>query len=154
MASMDASLVSAISALGGASIGGALSFLGSWAAKQKEVRAQWLVQDRLRRQDLYKEFIQVASKCFVDALQHEKPDIVSLVEMYEKISRMRILSSPQVIADADHLLRRIVDALSEPAVILTNDKVREMIENGSADVLRKFAESCRAEFDALNAQQF
>jgi len=38
----------------------------------------------LRRQDLYKEFIQVASKCFVEALQHEKLDISSLVLIYEK----------------------------------------------------------------------
>ena len=151
---MDPSLITTISALGGASIGGALSFLGVWAAKRKEVRAQWFVQDRLRRQDLYKEFIQVASKCFVDALQREKPDVVSLVEMYEKISRMRMLSSPQVISDADQLLRRIVEALSEPPITLTHDKVREMIESGSADVLRKFAESCRAEFDALAAQHF
>lgn len=148
---MDASLISALSALGGATIVGAMSFLGSWTAKQKEVRAQWLVQDRLRRQDLYKEFIQVASKCYVDALQHEKPDIASLVAIYEKTSRMRVISSPQVLADAEQVLRRIIDALSEPAVTLTNDKVREMFETGSADVLRSFSESCRAEFDAIGA---
>jgi hypothetical protein len=126
-----------------------MSFLGAWIAKLKEVRGQWVVQDRLRRQDLYKEFIQVASKCFVDAVQHEKPDVASLVAMYEKMSRMRVISSPQVLADAEEVLRRIIDALSEPAVTLTNDKVREMFETGSADVLRSFSESCRAEFDAI-----
>jgi hypothetical protein len=146
---MDSSVISAAAALGGAAIVGVMSFLGAWTAKQKEVRAQWLVQDRLRRQDLYKEFIQVASKCFVDAVQHENPDIGSLVAMYEKMSRMRVISSPQVLADAEQVLRRIIDALSEPAVTLTNDKVREMFETGSADVLRNFSESCRAEFDAL-----
>jgi hypothetical protein len=148
---MDSSLISAGAALGGAAIVGAMSFLGAWTAKKKEVRAQWLVQDRLRRQDLYKEFIQVASKCFVDAVQHEKPDVASLVAMYEKMSRMRVISSPQVLADAEEVLRRIIDALSEPAVTLTNDKVREMFETGSADVLRNFSESCRTEFDALGA---
>lgn len=151
---MDSSLISAGAALGGAAIVGVMSFLGAWTAKQKEVRAQWLVQDRLRRQDLYKEFIQVASKCFVDALQHEKPDIASLVAIYEKMSRMRVISSPKVLANAEQVLRRIIDALSEPAVTLTNDKVREMFETGSADVLRNFSESCRAEFDAMGARHF
>src|SRR5215470_19352148 len=146
---MDSSLISAGAAIGGAAIVGFMSFLGAWTAKQKEVRAQWLVQDRLRRQDLYKEFIQVASKCFVDALQHEKPDVSSLVALYEKTSRMRVISSPRVLADAEKVLGRIIDALSQPAVTLTNDKVREMFETGSADVLRNFSESCRAEFDAL-----
>src|SRR5215470_9411580 len=145
---MDSSLVSAGAAVGGAAIVGVMSFLGSWAAKRKEVRAQWLVQDRLRRQNLYSEFIQAASKCFVDALQHEKPNVASLVEMYEKMSRMRVISSPQVFANAEQVLRRIIDALSEPPVTLTNDKIREMFETGSADVLRNFSESCRAEFDA------
>lgn len=148
---MDSTLISSGAAIGGAAIVGVMSFLGSWTAKRKEVRAQWLVQDRLRRQDLYKEFIEVASKCFVDALQHEKPDVPSLVAIYEKVSRMRVISSPQVLADAEHVLKRIIDAVSKPAVTLTNDIVREMFESGSADVLRNFSESCRAEFDALGA---
>jgi len=58
---MDANLITAAAGLGGATIGGAMSFLGSWVAQQKQLRAQWLGQDRLRRQDLYKEFIQEAS---------------------------------------------------------------------------------------------
>jgi hypothetical protein len=76
---MDSGLFSASAALVGAAIGGSMSFLGSWIVKQKEVRAQWVGQDRLRRQDLYKEFIQEASKCYADALQHQTPDIPSLV---------------------------------------------------------------------------
>jgi hypothetical protein len=67
------------------------------------------------------------------------------------MSRMRVISSPEVLAHAEQVLRRIIDVLSEPAVTLTNDKVREMSETGSADVLRNFSESCRAEFDALGA---
>lgn len=148
---MDSSMISAGAAVGGAAIVGVMSFLGAWNAKRKEVRGQWLVQDRLRRQDLYKEFIEVASKCFVDALQHEKPDVASLVALYEKTSRMRVISSPRVLADAEKVLGSIIDALSQPAVTLTNDKVREMFETGSADVLRNFSESCRAEFDGLRA---
>jgi hypothetical protein len=151
---MDPGLISAVAALGGASIGGAMSFLGCWMVQRREVRARWVVQDRLRRQDLYKEFIQEASKSFANALQHEKADIASLVVLYEKISRMRVLSSPHVIADAEQVLRRIIEANFQPPVSFTNATVREMFESGSADVLRKFSESCRAEFDALRAQQF
>ena len=99
----------------------------------------------------WREFIQVASKCFVDALQHEKPDIAALVALYEKTSRMRVISSPRVLADAEQVLGCVIDALSEPAITLTSDKLREMFETGSADVLRRFSESCRAEFDALGA---
>ncbi len=151
---MDANFISAAAALGGAALGGAVSFLGSWTVKQREVRAQWLVHDRLRRQDLYREFIQEAAKCFVNALQHDKPDVASMVALYEKMSRMRVISTPQVLANAEQVLRRIIDALSEPPVTFTNGTVREMFETKSADVLRSFSKSCRAEFDALRAEHF
>ena len=149
----DPNMISAVAALGGATIGAALSFLGAWLGQQKEARAQWVGQETLRRRELYKEFIQEASKCYIDALQHDKPDVASLVLLYEKISRMRVISSPQVIAAAEQVLRRIVDALSEPAVPFTTARVQTMLGSGSADVLRNFAESCRAEFDLLRFGQ-
>jgi hypothetical protein len=151
---MDPSLISATAALGGASIGGAMSFLGSWIVQRRDLRAQWLVQDRMRRQDLYKEFIHEASSCFAYALQHDRPEIGSLVVLYEKTSRMRIISSPEVLAAAQQVLGRIIDTLFHPAVAVTNAELREMFETGSADVLRSFGEACRAEFDALRSQQF
>ena len=83
---MDLGLVSAGAGLVGATIGGAMSFLGSWIVHQREIRAQWLGQDRLRRQNLYKEFIQEASKCYAHALQNEKPDVPLLVVLYGKIA--------------------------------------------------------------------
>lgn len=151
---MDATLVSATAALAGAALGGAMSFLGSWIVQRRQLRAQWLVQDRLRRQDLYKEFIKIASKCFADALQHDKPDLASLTVLYEKISRMRVISSPAVLAAAEQVLGQIIDTLFEPAVAVTNTAIRELFETGKGDFLRSFSESCRGEFEALRAQQF
>ena len=150
---MDGTLVSAAAALGGASIGGAMSFLGSWIVQRREVRARWLVQDRLRRQDLYKEFIEIASKCFADALQHDKPDVGSLTVLYEKISRMRVMSSPEVLSAAEHVLARVIDTLFEPAVAVTNVKVRELFDSKKGDILRNFSDACRDEFEALRSQQ-
>jgi hypothetical protein len=48
-----------------AELGGAMSFLDSWIVQQREVHAQRLGQDRLRRQELYKEFIQEASSAML-----------------------------------------------------------------------------------------
>jgi len=150
---MDATLISAAAAFGGATVGGGMSFLGSWIAQQMQLRAQWLGQDRLRRQDLYREFIQAASKSFVDALQHNKPDVGSIGVLYEKLSRMRVISSPQVLTAAEDVIKRIIDALLQPAIALTSEKVSEIFESGSADVLRTFGEACRAELDQLRQQQ-
>jgi hypothetical protein len=79
---MDASLLSALSALGGAIIGGLTSLLASFFAQRSQARVQWISQDRTRRQEVYKEFIEEASKCYADALQHDEADIPELVNLF------------------------------------------------------------------------
>src|SRR3974377_1885117 len=116
---MNANLISALSALAGAVIGGIISLLASWVAKQRQVRSQWIAHDRSQREDLYKEFIEEAAKCYIDALLHEKPDIPSVVVLYAKMSRMRVLSSHQVIESAEQLIRQIISTYSAPAKTFT-----------------------------------
>jgi hypothetical protein len=153
---MEPSLVSAAAALAGAAIGGAASILGSWVVHRGEVRAQWIAHDRLRRQELYREFIEEAARCYIDALQHTKPDVASLVVLYAKMSRMRVTSTARVLAAAEEVLRRIVRAYSEPPLTITTDEVQAIIQEGSqnrsVDALRDFSEACRAESDSLRAQ--
>jgi hypothetical protein len=142
---MDPSVVSALSALSGATLGGLLSLFASWLVNQRQVRAQWLAHDRAHREDLYKEFIEEAAKCHVDALLHDKPDIASLAILYAKLSRMRVLSSSRVVQSGEQLITQIVETYSRPAKNV--DEVRQAIKDGSLDVIRNFSEACRTEFD-------
>jgi hypothetical protein len=147
---MNAPIISALAALAGAVIGGLTSVLASWLSQHAQARARWLTQDKLLRQVLYKEFIEAASKCNIDALQHNEPDIPALVELYVKVGRMRILSSPKVIKSAELVARRIVDTYLVPNKTFV--ELREMTIDGSIDFLREFGEACRAEFESLRSQ--
>ena len=149
---MDASVITALAALVGATIGGLTSVLASRVAQRTQAHAQWVAQDIVRRQDLYKEFIEGASKCYVHALQHDKPDIPGLVELYAKLGRMHVLSSPPVLASAKQIERKIIDTYLAPDKTFL--ELREMINNGSFDLLREFSMACRAEFETARAQQF
>jgi probable phosphoglycerate mutase len=40
---------------------------------------QWISEDRTRRQEVYKEFIEDAPKCYADALEHDEADIPTRV---------------------------------------------------------------------------
>ena len=150
---MDASLISALAALTGAAAGGTASFLASWLGQRHQFRAQWLTQDKLRRQNVYKEFIEEASKCYMDAIQHHKPDILVLVALYAKTSEMRVVSSPEVLAAAENVVGRLIDTYSKPDIDLTDIELKTLVQDGSFDLLRDFSESCRAEFDRLRAQK-
>jgi hypothetical protein len=147
---MNASVITALAALAGAAIGGLTSVFASWLAQHAQARAQWVAQDKLRRQELYKEFIEAASKCYVDALQHDEADIPALVELYVRAGRMRILSSPKVVDSAELVTRTIVDSYLVPNKTFL--ELREMVNSGKVDLLRDFSETCRAEFDSLRSQ--
>ena len=109
---------------------------------------QLLAQDKIPRQELYKEFIETATQCYADALQHEKPDITALVNLYGKINRMRVLSSPKVLASAEQIGQKIMNIYLEPNK--TFFELREMINKNAIDILGNFGEACREEFRSLH----
>ena len=144
---MDPSIVTALAALAGAVIGSLTSVVASTLAQRKQAHAQWITQERLRRQELYKEFIEEATKCHIDALQHNEGDIPALVVLYSKIGRMRTLSSPKVIHSAEQIGKKILDTYSQPNK--TFRELRDMVSNQSIDIFRDFSEACREELKAL-----
>jgi hypothetical protein len=145
--SMDASIISALAALIGTAVGGLTSVLTNWHNQRKQIRAQWISHERNHRQVLYKDFIEEASKCYIDALQHDKADIAGLVGLYAKLSRMRTLSSDPVVAGADRICIKILDTYLEPDKTFV--ELRDMVNNGTIDLLRDFSTACREEFENL-----
>jgi hypothetical protein len=139
---MNAPIISAMAALLGAAIGGLASFLASWMTQRMQVRAQWLTQEKLPRQDLYQEFIEEASKCYIDAFQH-----ATGVTLYTKIGRMRIISSPNVIDSAERIGRKILDTYLGPDRNFL--ELREMVNDNSIDILNDFTKACREELESL-----
>src|ERR1700722_7302343 len=113
-APLDASIISALSALTGAAVGGLTSGITNWLNHRSQIRAQWLLHEKNRRQMLYRDFIDEASRCHIDALQHTEADIPGLVSLYAKLSRMRTHSSGPVVNRADEVVRTILDTYLEP----------------------------------------
>ena len=97
-----------------------------------------------------REFIERASGCYIDALQHDKADIPALVELYARVNRIRVLSSPKTIESAESVARTIVDTYLESNKTFL--ELREMANSGSIDLLRDFSETCREEFGSLRTQ--
>jgi hypothetical protein len=93
------------------------------------------------------EFIETATRCYVDALQHEKPDVPALVNLYGKIGRMRVLSSPKVLASAEQIGQKIANIYLQPNKTFV--ELREMINKNTIDILGDFGEACREEFRSL-----
>ena len=149
---MDNSIISALAALTGAAVGGLTSGIANWVNHQSQLRAQWLLQEKSRRQILYRDFIEEASKCYIDALQHAEADIPGLVGLYAKLSRMRARSSKPVVQRAEDVARKILDTYLEPDKSFV--ELRAMAIDGTIDLLQGFSAACRQEFDEMWAGQF
>jgi hypothetical protein len=67
---MNATYVSAFAALAGSLIGGLITFAAAWITQRRQANVQRLLQEKARRQELYQQFIEEASKLYVDALIH------------------------------------------------------------------------------------
>jgi hypothetical protein len=149
---MDGSAITTLAALLGAAVGGLTSVTATWLTQRTQVRAQWLGQEIQRRQDLYKGFIEDASRCYVHALQHDEPDISGLANLYAKLGWMRILSAPKVLATAQHIEHKILDTYVAPDKTFL--ELREMVQSGSVNLLNEFSTACREELESLREKQF
>ena len=149
---MDTSIITALAALTGAAVGGLTSGIANWLNQRSEVRAQWILHEKSRRQILYRDFIEEASKCYIDALQHDKADIPGLIGVYAKLSAMRALSSKTVVQRAEDVARKILDTYLEPDKSFV--ELREMAIAGTIDLLQGFSDACHDEFEELRPKQF
>jgi hypothetical protein len=122
---MDSASISAFAALGGALIGGLTSFATSWLTQQTQARAQQLEHKLSRREELYKDFIEEASRLYADSLVHDTPDVSQLIRLYVMISRMRVLASTRIVEHADKVARMIVNNYLVPNEL---SPVRDMSE--------------------------
>jgi hypothetical protein len=83
----------------------------------------------------------------MDAFGHtlEKPE--TLLPVYSLINRIRLSASPAVLAEAEHLLRRIMEQYFTSN--LTMEELRKLARSEDADPLKAFGEACRVELDSM-----
>ena len=139
----SATYLSAVAALVGTFVGGITSIATSWLGQQRQTKEQRRARAKAEMQALYKQFILNASKLYVDALEHNTTEMAKLVDIYATLNRMRVLSSPKVVAEADKALRIIIDTYAKENTTFSG--IRQSISHGFSDPLRTFSQACHEE---------
>ena len=145
---MNAAYLPALAALAGSAVGGLTSLASAWLTQNHQDRAKRVLQDKGRRQKLYKRFIDEASKLYADALAHDEAEVGALVSAYALISKMRVMSAPWG-RWAEAVVRMIVETYFAPNK--TFPEVGKLVNSHAIDPLRVFSEQCRSEMRALKA---
>jgi hypothetical protein len=74
---VDASIISALAALTGAAVGGLTSGMAAWLNHPSQLRTEWILHEKSRRQTLYRDFIEEASKCYMMRSSTMKPTFLA-----------------------------------------------------------------------------
>src|SRR5262245_44808893 len=140
---MNSAYVTAFAALAGSAIGALTSLASAWFTQHHQDRVRRLSGDKTRRQKLYKQFINEASKLYADAMVHNQAEVSALVSVYALISRMRVVSSSSVVEEAEAVVHFIINTYFTPNKPFSD--FRELIHGHPANPLQDFSEACRAE---------
>jgi hypothetical protein len=140
---VDTAYLSAFAALAGSAIGGLTSLAASWLTQHVQFSAQQRAGNLSRREDLYKNFIEEASRLYTDAFEHDKAEVSNLVNLYALVSRMRVQSSPRIVENADKVVRVIIETYLAPNK--TFHDLEEILDHDGMDPLREFSNACREE---------
>lgn len=140
---MDTHIIALVAAAVGSTVGAAASVTATWISQHKQTVRE-LTQSRLReRESLYGEFITEASRLAVDAVSHSLDTLEKLVILYGVLGRIRLVSSEEVLAEAEKCCRRIVELYSKPNLAV--EQVGATFDPDELDPLKSFSSVCRAE---------
>lgn len=137
---MEQSIISAAAALGGSLVGGISTFAASWARH----RTQTSIQQAARREELYAEFINEASRHLVSVWGNQIQSPESLVDIYAALERIRLISSAAVVSAAERVMQQVVSAYNAPNRTY-DELLRIVMSDGVSTPLTDFTQACRAE---------
>jgi hypothetical protein len=145
---MELAFIPAVAAFSGSASGALATVLTSWVSQRRGDRARLRSQTNSKREELYKSFIEEASRLYADALVKDKTEVSELVALYALIGRMKILSSDEVIEAAEKVGRLILETYLSPNRTFVDlpDLLHEV------DPLRDFSEACRRELESTQWQ--
>ena len=138
---MDLLYIPALASFSGSASGTLASIITGWMTQRRRARVRRTQRATSQREELYKSFIEEASRLYADALVHDESEVSRLVDLYALIARMKILSSDAVIEAAEKAGRLILETYLSPNKEFVDlpELMKEM------DPLHEFSEACRRE---------
>jgi hypothetical protein len=143
-----AAILSQVSGLLGALIGGGTSLAVAVYNQRSQERLQRVADEVTKREKIYADFLESASKLLLNAYMHD--DIVLGVDeqhLLGLINRMRLFAPPEVVGHAEAAFKAIVEVLLKPSIEMRQFARDALTKSPEPDPFLKFSLSCRADLD-------
>jgi hypothetical protein len=148
---IDPTLLSPISALLGATVGGAATLLGAIYTQRRQDRIQRIASEVAKRETVYAEFIMSASNFLLKAHTRDEIELGGNEQrMIGFRNRMRLFAPDNVVDGAEAVLRAIVEISLKPSVELRQLAKEALSNHLDPDPLLAFSSLCRADLDDVH----
>jgi len=114
---IDPALLSPVSALLGAIVGGGASLVAAIYTQRCQYRLQRIAREVEKREAVYAEFVMYASNLLLNAytrdeivLGGDEPRLIGL------INRMRLFAPPEIVVGAENVFRVMVEISLKPSI--------------------------------------
>lgn len=149
---MNPGTLVAVAAIAGSMVGALGSFVSTWMAQRHQSRRELLLKNLAQREALYSDLISESARLLVDASTHHLSDPSILIPAYALLSRIRLSSSPQILEEAEKLLKVILEAYARPNLTVEQLESKAASAVSGDDPLKSFSEICRVELQAMLGQ--
>lgn len=141
---MESNYIPALAALAGSSIGALSTITTAWLSQSYQHRIQRRTDERARREQLFGEFIDEASRVYSDALTANLDNPSKLVGLYSIKSRISLFASDAIIEESEEVIRKIVN-------IYINKSIRYSdigrVEKADFNILQAFTIKCKQDIN-------
>lgn len=144
-------ILSPVSALLGALIGGGASVATAVYTQRYQDRLQRISAELSKRETVYADFVLNASKLLLNAYTLDELKLTADAQrLIGLINRMRLFAPHDVIAGAEAVLRAIVEISLKPSVELRQLAKEALSKSLDPDPLLAFSSICRADLDNIH----
>jgi len=147
----EPTVISAVSALVEALIGGGGSLVSAVYTQRYQDRLQRVSREANKRASVYASFMMSASKMFLKShvndgftLNGDEQHLIALV------NRMRLFAPPEIIEAAEAVIRKVVEISLQPSIDLKQLTMEDVAKYRESDLLLPFSLACRADLDNLH----
>jgi hypothetical protein len=148
---IDPTLLSPVSALFGALVGGVATLLGAIYSQRSHDRVERVASEIAKREAVYADFVMSASNLLLNA--YTRDDIALSGDeqrLIGLINRMRLFAPAEVIDGAEAVLRAIVEILLKPGIELRQLAKAALSKSLDPDPLLAFSSICRKDLDRVH----
>ena len=145
---IDPTLVSPISALLGALVGGTASLVAAIYTQRCQDQLQRIAGEVAKRESVYADFVMSASTLLLNAYTKDEFALSGDEQrMIGLINRMRLFAPPEVVGAAEAVVRAIVEIFLKPSIELRQLAKEALSKSLDPDPLMAFSSICRADLD-------